>query len=289
MAVINGREVTGRSFTHEFGDFPTAERRFVVTLNSPDTPTQDIINYVGIPHLAAHPEYPYLRMINATVTEASPTPFHAEVTCSYGVPGLEERDPNPLNRPDVWSFSTSAAAVPAFFYYDNNVRKVLTNTAGDFFEGAQTEESEVRATIQSNRLAFPLSLAIQVTGCVNQGGYIGAPEHYWKCAGISASRAVEVVNDVEVNYWQVTSELVYRQSGWPLQLPNVGYNCIEGGEKVRAYVKNPDDTSEKIPCASPIALNQDGSIKTSGVPDILVRRVNLAVPFVPLFGTPPTS
>lgn len=286
MGVVSFRETTGRSLTHQFGESPTAERRFIVTLDSTDTPTQAIINAVGVTHLAPHPEYGYLRMTNATATEASPTPFHAEVTLSYSVPEQEEQDPNPLARPDVWSFSVSGAAVPAYYYFDGNTKKVLVNSANDFFEGATTDESEVRATIQSNRPAFPLALAAQVTNCVNSDAYLGAPQYHWKCAGISASQATEVVNDVEVRYWQITAELIYRQSGWPLLLPDVGYNVIEDGEKIRGYVLDPEDKTTRIPCASPIALNPDGT-KRDGAPNILTRRVHRAIAFAGLFGQPP--
>lgn len=288
MGVVGFRETTGRSLTHQFGESPTAERRFVVTLDSTDTPTQQIINAVGVTHLAPHPEYGYLKMTNATATEASPTPFHAEVTLSYSVPEQEEQDPNPLARPDVWSFSVSGAAVPAYYYFEGtgNTPKVLVNSANDFFEGATTDEAEVRATIQSNRPTFPLALAAQVTNCVNSDAYLGAPQYHWKCAGISASQATEVVNDVEIRYWQITAELVYRQSGWPLLLPDVGYNVIEGGDKIRGYVLDPEDKTTRIPCASPIALNPDGS-KKDGAPDILTRRVHRAIAFAGLFGQPP--
>lgn len=287
MGVVSWRETTGRSLTHQFGESPSAERRFVVTLDSTDTPTQSIIGAVGILHLAAHPEYAFLKMTNATVTEASPTPFHAEVTYSYSVPEQEEQDPNPLARPDVWSFSTSGAAIPAFYYFDGDTPKVLVNSADDFFEGAMTDESEVRATIQSNRPSFPLALAAQVTNCVNSDAYLGAPQYHWKCAGISASQATEVVNDVEIRYWQITAELIYRQTGWELQLPDVGYNVFEGGEKIRGYVLDPDDKTTRIPCANPIALNADGT-KRDGAPTILKRRVHRAIAFSGLFGQPPS-
>lgn len=287
MAVLGFREATGRALTHQFGQSPTADRRFIVTVDSPDTPTQAIINAVGIAHLAAHPEYGFLKMTNASVAESSPSPFHAEVTYSYSVPEQEEQDPNPLARPDVWSFSTGGAAIPAYYYFDGTTPKVLVNSANDFFEGAMTDESEVRASVQSNRPTFPLGLAAQVTNCVNSDAYLGAPQYHWKCAGISASQATEVVNDVEIRYWQITAELVYRQSGWELQLPDVGYNVIEDGKKIRGYVFDPEDTDVRIPCASPIALNEDGS-RREGAPSILKRRVHKAVGFAGLFGQPPS-
>lgn len=290
MAVVSAREVTGRSLSHQFGETPTAERKFIVTLDSTNTSTQEIISSVGTFHLASHPEYPFLLMTNATVTEATPTPFHAEVTCSYTVVPQTEQDPNPLARPATWSFSTSGAAVPAYYYYEgsgNGTLRALVNTAQDFFEGATMDESEVRATIQRNLATFPLGFAAQATNCVNSDSYLGAPPYSWKCAGISAQSATEVVNDVEIRYWQVSAELAYRQSGWPLQLPNVGYNYLEGGVKKRAYVIDPQSL-DQVACSNPVALTGNGDIAPPGsFPTILVRRVHKAIPFTPLFGAPP--
>jgi hypothetical protein len=287
MAVVNLREAIGRAFTQEFGQAPTVERKFIATLNSPDTTTQEIIASTGIFLLSPHPEYPYLRMTSGSVTEGTPSPYHAEITYTYSLPQEEDRDLNPLARQDIWSFGTSGVAIPAYYYFDGETPKVLVNSANDFFEGAMTDESECRATIQANRAFFPLSLAVNATNCVNADAYLGAPPFHWKCGGISAQQVTEVVNDTEIRYWQITSELIFRQTGWELQLPDVGYNCIEGGGKIRAYVKDPEDQTTRIACASPMALNQDGTIRETGAPDILARRVHRAISFSSLFGTPP--
>jgi hypothetical protein len=225
-------------------------------------------------------------MTDAQVTEGSPSPFHAEVTYRYEVLNPDERDPNPLARPDVWSFSTGGAAVPALFYWDGATQKPLVNSAKDYFEGLTTEEGECRATINANRANFPLATAVAVTNTVNSGSYLGASAHHWKCIGISGQQQTEVVNDVEINYWAITTELAYRQTGWNLQLPDVGYNYLEGGEKKRAYVIDPD-TNEKVAAVNPVALNSNGTLKSAGqLPDILDRRVNREVDFSSYFGTP---
>lgn len=288
MGVVSYREVVGRSITHKFGESPTAQRKFVVTLDSPATNAQDIQNAVGITFKAAHPEFSFLKMVNVALAEGSPSAFHAELTYSYEVDG---NDPNPLSRPDVWSFSTSGAAVPCFWYYDgsgNANMKALVNTAYDFFEGATTDEAECRATISGNRSAFPLAQAVAVTNAVNNASYLGAAAHHWKCGGISAQQATEIVNNAEVNYWQITVELVYRQTGWKLMLPNVGYNYLESGVKKRAYVIDPDDNTTKIACASPVGLTNSGAIAAANTaPTILERRVHREVDFGSYFGTPP--
>lgn len=148
-----------------------------------------------------------------------------------------------------------------------------------------TEESEVRATIAGNRAQFPLGIAAAVTNCVNSDEYLGGLKYTWKCQGIGAQQQVEVVNDIEIRYWSITVELVYRQSGWPLLLPNVGWNYLEGGEKKRCWVK--DEDGVQVASASPVALELNGNIRPTGAPDILTRRVHKAVAFEPYFGTPP--
>jgi hypothetical protein len=286
MSVLSFREVSGRSLSHRFGETPTSERKFVATLDNTAPTVSEVANAIGIFHGSPHPEYPFMTVTDVQFAEGSPSPFHAEVTYRYEVLEPDERDPNPLARPDVWSFSTGGAAVPALFYWDGNTQKPLVNSAFDYFEGLTTEEGECRATINANRASFPLAVAVAVTNTVNNGTYLGAPAHHWKCIGISGQQQTEVVNDVEINYWAITSELAYRQTGWNLQLPDVGYNYLDGGEKKRAYVVDPD-SGDKVAAVNPVALNNDGTLKAAGqLPDILDRRVNREVNFSTYFGTP---
>jgi hypothetical protein len=287
MAVISYREVIPRTASHKFGEAPTAERKYIVTVDEP-TPTQTLVNAVGIFHAAAHPEFSYLKCLNIQVTETDR--HHAEITYSYELPKQEELDPNPLARPDVWSFSTGGSQVPALVYYDgsgNGTKKPLQNTAKDFFEGLTTLEAEVRASISGNRPTFPLANAAAVTNSVNSSSYLGGAAHTWLCAGISGQQATEVVNDVELRYWQITVELVYRASGHDLLLPNVGWNYLEGGEKKRVWVKDPE-SGEKVASGSPRALTTAGGLKADDQePDILTRRVYPEADFSNYFGTPP--
>lgn len=289
MSIIGYREVIPRTFSHKFGESPTAEIKYHVTTSAP-VGTQAVLDYVGIFHGAPHPEYSYLLCNQGDVNEIDR--HHVEVTYSYSVPaiGTEDSDPNPLARADIWSFSTGGAAVPSLAYFHgsgNGDVRALVNSAFDFFEGAMTEESELRATISGNRAAFPVGVAAEVTNCVNVDAYLGAQPYQWKCAGISGQQQVEVVNGAEIKYWSVSVELAYRQSGWRLMLPNVGYNYLEGSEKKRAYVID-SESGDKVASSNPVALNSNGSLKGSGTaPDILYRRVHREVNFAPLFGTPP--
>ena len=289
MSIIGYREVIPRTFSHKFGESPTAEIKYHVTTSAP-VGTQQVLNHIGIFHGAGHPEYGYLLCSQGDVNEIDR--HHVEVTYSYSVPAIGTQDsaPNPLARADIWSFSTGGAAVPALAYYHgsgNGDVRALVNSASDFFEGAMTEESELRATISGNREAFPVGVAAEVTNCVNVDAYLGAQAYQWKCAGISGQQQVEVVDGEEIKYWSVSVELAYRQSGWRLMLPNIGYNYIEGSQKKRAYVVD-SESGERVASSNPVALNNNGSLKGSGTaPDILYRRVHREVAFAPLFGTPP--
>lgn len=297
MAVVGYREI-GRSFSHRFGESPTAQIRVAFDLDAP-TNTQDIIAAGGYLHGTAHPEYGYMLCVDGQVTESSA--YKAEAVYSFATPAVGTGGfvASPLSRPDVWSFSTSGLSVPTFRYYNgsgNGDIKPLVNSAGDIIEGAQAIEGELRATVSGNRAAFPLATAVAVTGCVNSDAYAGAQPHRWLCNGISAQKTTEVVNGQQVTYWQVTAELSYKASGYNLYLPNVGWNYKGGSgsepKKERCYVFM---DGEKVASSSVMALNEDGSIRFnndftgSGAPTILERRVNPAVAFATYFGTPPTS
>jgi len=281
MAVVSYREILPRNVQHRFGESPSGELKYAVTVDQP-TPSQEIINRVGIFHGAPHPEYPFLKMLNVSLTETDP--YHVELSFRYEVPKQEDLQPNPLARPDVWSFSTGGAAVPAVRYYeDDDSLEPLVNAAGDFFENITCDEAELRATISGNRQQFPLNIAASVTNAVNSGAYLGAQPFSWKCSGIGAQQAVEIVNDIEIRYWQVTVELVYRASGWPLIIPDVGFNYLEGGQRKRAWVLSED--GDKLPSSNAVPLNDDGSIGTTV--RLLTRRVHPQVDFNSYFGTPP--
>ena len=73
MAVLSYREVLPRTLSHKFGEAPTAELKYVCTLDGA-TGTQEIINTVGIFHGAEHPEFYYLLCMNVAVNETETAP-----------------------------------------------------------------------------------------------------------------------------------------------------------------------------------------------------------------------
>jgi hypothetical protein len=284
MSVVNVTELATVSASRKFGEPPVFQRKWVVEVDNPTTTLTEMLGQVPVTVLDPHPEASYCRAMTASGSNYNGSRWHYEITWDYELPKQKDVDPNPLARADIWKWSTGGLSVPALYYYDNTTLKPLQNTANDFFEGATTDISTLQASISGNRATFDYGLATTVTNSVNQGTYLGGAAYTWKCSGISGQPAVEVVNEVEIRYWQVEVTLEYRPDGWPLQLPNVGFNYLEGGTKKRCWVIDAE-TGEKVPSSNPQPLTTNGGL-TSGAPEILVRRVHKAVNFQQYFGTP---
>lgn len=286
MAIVSVTELPAVSASRKFGDPPTFQRNWVVEMDDPATTQTAIVGAVGIVFLTPHPEAAYAKAMNVSVSNYNGSRWHYQVTWNYELPKQENPDPNPLARPDIWKWSTGGLTVPALYYYENDELKPLQNTANDFFEGATVDISTLQASISGNRPTFNYGLAQAVSNSVNSDTYLGGAPGTWKCGGISAQPAVEVVDEVEIRYWQVEVTLEYRPDKWNLQLPNVGWNYLEGGQKKRAYVVDAE-TNEKVPSSNPQPLTNSGALKAGGgAPDILERRVQREVAFNSYFGQP---
>ena len=268
MAVINFREVLPRTFSHRFGESPTAQLKYIATLDGP-TPTQEVMDTIGIFHGAVHPEYAYLLCTNGDLTETDR--WHAEITYTYEVPqeGTDEYEVSPLARPDVWSFSTGGAQVPALFYYAGNQVAPLVNSAGDFFENITRPESELRVTISGNRPTFDYALAANVTNTLNNATYLGGAPYTWLCAGIQGQQQMEVVNGQQVKYYSFVTELIYRESTHLLFLPDIGFNYLAASENN----DDPVGAGEGVDAGDPAV---EGKVAQAGVQLITGRTARQA-------------
>lgn len=289
MSVHSWRELP-RVATHLIGSSPEFERRFIATLNDPDTNASTVIATVGCAHGTAHPEIAAATSYELEVNEGyEDNRYWVEVIARYRIPDPEDEDADllPWLRPDIWKFTTQGVAVPALTYIDGTTNKPLVNSAGDYFEGLTVDEAQQKITIQSNRQNFPSALAAAVTNCINDATYAGFATDCVKVQGISGEQVTEVINDETVKYWKITSELLCRQTGWNLLLPDIGFNFIENDERKRTFVVGPD--GEQIASSNPIALDGNGQMKNPGeLPNILTRRIYKRIPMSDYFGNPPT-
>lgn len=297
MAVLAVNEVLPRGYSHQFGGSPTASMVFIATLDGA-TPQNDVLNAVGYKLGSMHPEFSFLECDSVEVTETDK--FHAEVSLSFFVRPVEAQEPTqlPWALPDVWTFSTGTGQEACTTHFPNANDNVLTaplvNKASDAYEGLVKAVPELRATITGYRQLFPAGLATVITGAVNSQFYAGGAPRTWQCAGISGTPERTTVNGVLVEYWQITAELIYRQSNHNLLLPNAGLNFLEGGvagKKRRCWII--DESGEKVPSAGPLALAENGDLKQSGAgpypPDILTFRIYPEYNFSQYFGNPPAT
>jgi hypothetical protein len=209
------------------------------------------------------------------------------VTAEYSIVRDEELL-DPVSRPSIWSFEGQGIETPALYYYSgsgNGTMYPLTNSAGDYFPNLTTSEFCVRATVSKNFQNLP-SAQLQATNCVNSDSYLGGGAHTWRCAGVSITYSYEEWGGNVIKFWTASSELVFRLTGWDLQLPDVGWNYIESGQRRRAMVFD-FENGEYVASANPVGLNGSGG-QTFGTPAILVRRVAPEIAFAPVFGTPPS-
>lgn len=290
MGVISFRELA-RENTFKFGEPRRLKRRWVCTLDDPQTSSADIAAAIGLEIGASHPEYPSDRCVEAQVNEQyEGSRYHTEVVATYGMPdGGAAATADPLSRPPVWTFQTQGASVPALYYWQGAERKPLTNSAFDYYQGLTTDEAQTKVLIKRNIAKANVSQLYSLTGMtntINSDPYLGGGINTWKCQGVGGELLFETVDGAEVGYWAVTVELLFRESGWNLQLPDVGFNYLEAGQKRRAMVFD-FQNSEWVPSPGPVGLNGSGGL-TLGTPAILNRRVYSEAGFGAVFGTPPT-
>jgi len=289
----------------KIGSNPTAKRNFVCTLDGP-TSVQQIQAACNVLQGSPHPEFDYLRALSTNVTE--PDPFHANVSFDYGLPDAGSTfNPNPLQRPDIWTYAVSGATVPAEAYYwdssindfsepetDEDGMSALVNAAGDPLMGVTTQVGEMKVTIKGNREQFDIDEALKVSGTINEDTYLGKPPFFWQCQGISAAPKTEAVNDQEYKFYEVQVNLLYRSLGFVAKLFDTGYNVIDPElGYTRAQVKSKKDGTFAN-ASMPVALNDDGSQTEPGEDGkvkvrTIKRRLHPAVSFNTYFGSPPTS
>lgn len=290
MGVVSFREL-GRKNEYEIGKPRKLIREFVCVL-SDDTltgnPTAEnvVAAAVGIDFGVAHPTYANNKCRKITITEGyEGSPYHVHVLAEYGIILASELI-HPTSRPAVWEVDSAPGEVPALSYYDGGTRRPLTNSAYDYFPGLVAQEGLAVAKVTQNFAMFPSSWTA-AQNSVNSATYFGCAQHTMKVDKVRVIQSHEEFGGSVVAFWQATAELAFRESGHNLQLPDIGFNFISGGQKRRAMVFD-FDNNEWVASANPVGLNGSGGL-ANGAPAILNRRICPEANFTALFGAPPTT
>jgi hypothetical protein len=291
MAILSWRELP-RTFERRFGERFVAERQFVFTVDDSGTTALAVETELNVTGFGSpHPDNSALKHLESVFEESyEGSRHHCLYIARYG--GDIQTDPDqflaPTLRPAKWTFQTQGTTVPALFYFDqagNNSTKPLTNSANDYFSGLTSDEAQVKVIIQDNLTNFPSTQVLALTNTINSLAWLNGDPYTWKCQGINGELKFEVFGEVLYRYWSVTVELLYRQTGWRLLLPDIGFNFIANNQKRRAVVFD-FENAEWVASPNPVGLDGSGGI-TLGAPAILTRRVHREVNFNSFFASPP--
>jgi len=211
---------------------------------------------------------------------------------------MSVKDPNPLNRPDVWSLSASGTVVDATTYYAdaNDTVKQIVNTAGDPLRGLKRRQGEITLNVKGNRLDSPFSLATGFVNRTNAAAWADGAERTWLCTSVSAQQQTELVGDELLDYWSVSFSFAYRPETWSVQAPNVGLNQLtyvpdSNGTPilVKRRITIQDGSGNIVPTSKPQPLDENGSFAgVTAEADLLTFRVYRTADFASYFGEPPT-
>ncbi len=294
MGVVSAIELA-RTVEEGIGEAPRAIRRFAVVLtddtlaNNPPTETDITTACNTGGYNAAHPTMSAYSLRKFTINERfNDSPYHVEVIAEYGIVDPEEIV-IPYNRAAVWTFEGQPSQIAALRYYEgatNDDPRSLVNSANDYLQGLVADESMITATIKKNYLAFPSS-QIAAINSVNDASYLGAGLYGWKMSGGNVTQTTEVVAATKYKFWSAEWKLQYRQTGWVLLIPDVGWNFLVDSQTKRRCMIFDDKNAEWIASPTPMPLSS-GQQQASGRPDILNRRVNPSANFTTLFGAPPS-
>jgi hypothetical protein len=276
--VVDCREIyRGRSRQANLDGVPTYVRIFLVRTDTINPNLTYVAAAPGINWRDSHPNDVNAVLVESSTQQDGDSPFHYKVTYTYKY--LDESERLPWNRPSQFSFNGSLASAPAFWCFspndtNNSQTQIIVNSAGDPLQGLDRDEGEFAVTIQKNvRPPFSYANAQLYVGSINSDTWGGGAAKTWKVQSITATRKYEVIpgltpNDAPVKtwFWDTSSTLAYRASGWDLRTWDVGFNEIVSGQRKKIYAGSE-------PVSEPVALTA-GRAKTPGQPpDMLTFRI----------------
>lgn len=292
--IVDCREVyRGRSRQANLEGVPQYVRIFLVRTDTVNPNLTYVAAAPGIFWRDPHPNDQNAVLVESSTQQDGDSPFHYKVTYTYKY--LDETEKFPWDRPSQFTFNGSLASAPAFWCFSpgdttNSSTQIIVNSAGDPLQGLDRDEAEFSVTIQQNvKPPFSYANAQLYVGSINSDSWSGGAAKTWKCQSMTASRKYEVIPavvpddpPVKVYYWDTSTTLAYRASGWDLKTWDVGFNEIVSGKRVKIYAGSE-------PVSEPVALTA-GRAKTPGQPpDMLTFRIYPMRAFAGVFPALPNT
>jgi len=188
-----------------------------------------------------------------------------EVTISYvrqtwGGLGSSGGDPaaDPLDQPPQISWRSNASNEAIDEDVEGNA---IINSAGEPFESPVTEEfHDSVLVIRENIAAYDESVHRLYRGALNANEYRGAPPGVAKIASIQGER----VFSGELTYWQRTTEVHFRETGWDHRLLDQGFREDAGTDSDNKPVYRQIVDQKGQPLSSPVLLDGSGNKLAAG-------------------------
>jgi len=138
---------------------------------------------------------------------------------------MSVKDPNPLNRPFVWSLSASGTVIDTNYYYeitpDGEVLAQITNHSGSPLGGFKRRQSDITMSVKCNLADSPFFIATTFVNFTNANVWANGPPRTWLCTGVSAQQQSEIVGDEVIEYWSAGFNFAYRAETWAAQYVDV--------------------------------------------------------------------
>lgn len=292
MAVVACVETArGTGVSGKFGDSSVFTRRWLVRVDTPQTPRAQIALAPGVVYGTSHPEWAVHKAMEFDVSEESGDGMVWGLTWRYYIPPAENTPDTTTGLPkDCWAGAGRSTTIPVFKDKDGNE---ILNSAGDALEGAERESTEFVLTLTKcyPNIASWSIIAASRSNTVNESNWNGSAQRTWKCEFRSAHKKEMSVNGSSPTsspYWEVVFDFVYRAERWDYKPWDIGYNQLadETGQPTysgthRVAILGADKRSVK----SPVALSSGIAKNPGDPPDALEFRLYTETDFS-VFGNP---
>lgn len=214
---VDVRETTAKSFRTS-NDGVTHERTWVVTMpGKGDGPVAAVLQPEIPRRFDLHPQDGFSVATEIEARELDDDEYTFTVTVRYESgqqEAEEEQDPNPLNRPIVYRFSSTAGEEIVAKDLDG---KVIKSSSDEPLDVKRTT-STVDIIVTRNEPVFPLGTMLEFGNTINSQEFFSLPKRTVQLVTMGGESQVEG----GILFFPVTYSFKYKRNGWNIKTLDVG-------------------------------------------------------------------
>jgi hypothetical protein len=275
MAVLSVFEVDGREVERTDDMNRRITRQYQIRCSLPDEEEASVLIGSGMPViLAPHPTVPQLRCTSVKVkqhTDNDPFVWTATVawqslilrrSAKNNSSDPSQRDPNPLQRPPILSFTTERFQRPVF---KDKKGKAVVNSAGDPFETPLlVDDFRPTVTISRNVASWSITEWRNAINCVNDSPFLGFDIGDVKLADLTGQSQFE--NNqyfyTKTGVFHVTNDT---ENGWLAEVLDCGYQKLLSVDADGHEIKREIFLAGGTKPSSPVQLDGTGGVLGRGL------------------------